>query len=342
MNQIFWVLLLLPSIVVAASTPEWLNAQWKLLPRAEWATQPSLTIPISQEDRAGLDLGRPHPARNAYLNATYKRLAQDFARCLNVPMASWYHFGYWASTTSGRFISGERFRTMNPIQRSGLAVLAGLGLAHSEEDMITLFGRVNFLVGVEMIPAGKLFLQTYCSGGTLRPYDDFGKNLVVGDRARRELHDAFEQYYLALKETDPRLKVERVAYGTTLQMMGEQRRAQVNVDALFAFGDQRHGPIEFIYRWMAAGSAGLELGHGLVIPFVKDVSAKFMSPDLDPVTLPGYKALHQEHRVSLEPMFDRFLGTAVQDWGNLDQRLRYLVAIMRGHGSRAEVLEAGE
>lgn len=312
-----------------------------MLPRAERATKPSPTIPISDEDRKGLDLRNTAVVRNRYLNATYKQLARDFNSCLNVPMASWYHFGYWASRTSGRFMTGERFRQMGPIARAGLAILGALNIVHSEREMIELFGHTNFLIGVEMVPAGKLFLKTFCSGGTLPSYETFGRHLEGGDLARQELHKAFEQYYLALHEQNPDLKLSLVAYGTTMQMMGEQRRAQNNVDALFHIGGPGQGAVESLYRWMAVASTGLELGSGLVIPFNKNVSSTHMPDALAVIEDTHYIQLHEERGVELLPVRGVFRGTAVKDWGNLKQRLRYLVAVVRGHGAREEILAAG-
>lgn len=324
--------------VHAQNTASWIDQQWQLLPRPERATKPAASIPISLEDRRGLDLQNTPVGRNTYLNATYQQLAHDFARCLSVPVASWYQFGYWASRTSGRFMTGERFRQMGPLARTGLALLATLGIVQSEREMIQLFARTNFLIGVEMVPAGKLFLKTYCQGGQLPAYEIFGRHLEGGDRARQELHLAFKQYYLALLESDGKRKSELVAYGTTLQMMGEQRRAQYNVNALFNIGIPGPGPVESIYRWFAASSTGLEIRGGVVIPFNQNVSTRLMDADLASVTLPGYRALHQEHRVATETNLNSFRGTAVRDWGNLTQRLRFLVAVVRGHATRSELL----
>lgn len=178
MKILFFILVSLNAY--SQSTPQWLDDQWRMLPRAERASKPASSIPISNFDRQGLDLHNTAVFRNRYLNATYKDLAREFADCLNVPMASWYHFGYWASTTSGRFMTGERFRQMGPIARAGLAVLSTLNIVQSEKEMIDLFGRTNFLIGVEMVPAGRLFLKTFCSGGTLPSYETFGRHLEGG------------------------------------------------------------------------------------------------------------------------------------------------------------------
>lgn len=323
----------------AQSTGQWIDAQWSLLPQAERATKPAASIPIIEYDRKNLDLKATALSRNTYLNRTYRKLAEGYAACLDVPVASWYHFGYRASRTSGRFISGERFRSMGLGARAGLAVLAALGLFQSEKQIIELFGRTNFLIGVEMVPAGRLFLQTFCQAGPLPEYRVFGRHLEGGDRARQELHLAFKQYYLALSEADPVKKAMLVAYGTSLQMMGEQRRAQNNVNALFELRGLASGAVESLYRWVAASTTGLELSQGVTIPFNKNVSAQWMAPEMVSITLPGYQRLHAEHKVALNPDRGYFSGTLVKDWGNLDQRLRYLVAVVRAQSSRPELLD---
>lgn len=338
----FILILLFSFSAQAQTTAEWIDQQWPMLPRAERATKPSATIPILAEDREGLDLRVSPVTRNRYLNATYKTLAREFGQCLAVPMASWYHFGHWASRTSGRFMTGERFQQMGPLARAGLAVLSALGIMQSEKEVIQLFARTNFLIGVEMVPAGKYFLEKFCQGGSLPPFDVFGKHLEGGDLARQELHLAFYAYYLAIKETDQVRRTQLVAYGTTMQMMGEQRRAQYNVNALFDIGGPGMGLGERVFRWIAVSTTGLELGDGVIIPFNKHVSTEFMSPDLVNINLVAYKQLHAQHGVELKPTGRSFRPTAVQDWGNLAQRLRFLVAVVHGHGSRSELLSAGD
>lgn len=153
---------------------------------------------------------------------------------------------------------------------------------------------------------------------------------------------AFKQYYLALLEIDPARKISLVAFGTTMQMMGEQRRAQNNVDSLFNIGGPGKGAVELLYRWIASASTGLELGDGLVIPFNKNVSSRYMANELRIIDDPNYIQLHSNRGLALNPVRSEFKKTAVRDWGNLNQRLRYLVAVVRGHGARKEILAAGD
>lgn len=317
------------------STAEWIDTEWELLPRAAKATKPSPLIPISSSDRAGISLKNNDVARNTYLLASYREIASNLHACLKVPMGNWYHFAYFANRTSGEFISGKRFDEMDWLTRELLDIMGWHKLIPNEEEMIKLFAFVNFTIGIEMVPHGRYFYESFCQG-SLPSFDTFSSKLEGGDLARSELIRGYEQYYLSLLENDPKLKLERVALGTSLLMMGEQRRAQINVNALFRFGNEDKGPVEFFYRWHAAATTGLELNQDTVIPFNKDVTIKYMGKLR--VTLDDYKKLHQEHGLSLAPHNGKFKKSAVFDWGNLDQRLRFLVAVVRGHSERKELI----
>ncbi len=320
------------------SESAWLARQWEALtPDQRSVTQPPASIPIDPVDREALALSNDHVARNRHLNHTYGTLAMGFAACLGPQAGSWYHYAHFASTSSGKFISGERLRDLDWLQRAGLGVLARLRLVPGQRELAALLGQTNFLIGVEMVPAGKLFLATFCQGGELLPYEVFGQHLEGGDRARRELYEAFQYYHAALGEADPSRKLALVVYGTTLQMMGEQRRAQVSVDAVFRFGDSRRGPWEAYYRRAAAASAGLELAAGVTIPFDRDVSTQWMEAEMADLSFEGWRALHAELGVALNPG-TTFAGTAVTDWGDLRQRLAFLVAVARAHSTRPELL----
>ena len=121
-------------------------------------------------------------------------------------------------------------------------------------------------------------------------------------------------------------------------MYTEQTRAQNNVDLIFRLGDDRRGPVEFLYRWIAAGSTAMELDQGFKVPFARDVDAREMPAELVHPQTAAYRALFVEAGLSSSPEDGVFKGSAVQDWGNLRQRLRFLTAMARAHSARAELL----
>lgn len=325
------------------SLPAWLSGQWaQLTPYEMGTTLPSLNIPIDFFDRRGLDMAHRAVERNEFLNPAYRGLAQHFAQCLKVPLASWYHFAYLASKSSGSFMNGDHFRSMSAPERMGMDFLVDQGLIPSADEFGDLLGHVNFLVGVEMIPLGRLFLETFCTPyGALRSYETFGNRVGFGDRSRNDLHEGYAWYHRALSETDMSQRIKYVAYGTTLLMMGEQRRVQESLDHMMNFGGAARGPIEYFYRYYAARTAGLVLNDIETIPFVQDVQTIFMRPELAVIDIPGYRALHEEFKVPLTAKNNRLKGTAVNDWANLRQRLAFLIAVVRGHAGRPELMAPG-
>lgn len=342
MKFLIFIFVLLPSVGFSStlSSKSWLKSQWDLLPEDERPTIPSSRIFINSDVRKGIDLKRSHLKRNRYLNSTYAKLAHEFSACFNSPAATWYNFGHWASRSSGKFISGESFQVMDPVRRVGQGVLGNLHLTPNQEELAALLGRTNFIIGVEMIPLGQAFLKMYCTRGArfVLPYSYFEKLLPELDRARGELREGFKLYHQALSEANQDQKIRLIAYGTALIMMGEQRRAQRNVDAVFRFADlETRGVIEHIYRGIAAASAGLEMSGGAMIPFNKDVSTEHMHPALREVPFESILSLHRELGVPLKAENNHFHGTAVNDWGNLRQRLGFLVAVVRGHITRPEL-----
>jgi hypothetical protein len=342
MKFLICLLILFPCIGLSStlSSKSWLKYQWDLLPADERPTIPSSRIFIDSKVRRGINLKRSHLNRNHYLNSTYAQLAREFSVCFNSQAATWYNFGHWASRSSGKFISGESFQAMDPVRRIGQDVLGNLQLTPNQEELAALLGRTNFIIGVEMIPLGQAFLKMYCSKNAkfVLPFSYFEKLLPELDRARSELREGFRMYHQALTETRQNQKIQLIAYGTVLLMMGEQRRAQANVDAVFRFAElESRGMVEYIYRGIAAASAGLEMSGGVLIPFNKDITSEFMHPALKDVPFANILSLHRELGVPLYPQNNGFKGTAVSDWGNLRQRLRFLVAVVRGHITRPEL-----
>lgn len=334
--KLLLLLALLPAMVRAESTSEWIERQWAKIPAYEQAERPSAGVPINDEDRANLDLDTDPVVRNAYITASYHYIAQDLAQCLNMPhTANWYHYGNWASRNSGRYISQEHFRQMNVIHRWGLDLGGRLRLIPTQEEMVSYLVHTNFLIAVEMIPLGRHFINAFCKGGPVPTYEEFATALTPKQSA---LSSAFAHYLTAKDTKRDTLREERVVYATTLHMFAEQTRAQNNVDMIFRLGDDRRGPIEFFYRWIAAGATGMELDNGFVIPFARDVDTRGMQPALQKLMIASYRELFVNAGLELDPVRGVFRRSAVKDWGNLRQRLRFLAAIARAHSGRAELL----
>lgn len=331
-----FLLALLPAMVRAESTSEWIERQWAKIPAYEQAERPSAAVPINDEDRANLDLETDPVARNAYITASYHVIAQELSRCLNMPdIANWYHYGNWASRNSGRYISQEHFRQMHVIHRWGLDLGGRLRLIPTQEEMVSYLVHTNFLIAVEMIPLGRHFINSFCGEGPTPTYEEFAQVLTTKQAA---LNAAFAHYLTAKDTKRDTLREERVVYATTLHMFAEQTRAQNNVDMIFRLGDEHRGPIEFFYRWIAAGATGMELDNGFVIPFARDVDAREMKPALQTLMIASYRELFMNAGLALDPVRGVFRGSAVKDWGNLRQRLRFLAAIARAHAGRIELL----
>jgi hypothetical protein len=93
-----------------------------------------------------------------------------------------------------------------------------------------------------------------------------------------------------------------------------------------------------MYRWYASKTGSLKVSKGEIIPLTRHVTTQYLAEEMEVIVLGEYLKLHRQHQVEVRPKMSFFKKTGVKDWGNLKQRLKYLLAIFRGHGFRSEVI----
>lgn len=324
---------------LVSSNGKWLLDQWKRIPVKERPALPHLTIPINQNDRINLDLSRDPTARNIYISESYRDIAYKLAYCTETfDQANWYHFAYWASKSAGEVITGHKFNSYDVISRSLYGAASRLKVIPTEKEMAAMFARTNTLIAIEMIPLGRLFLNEFCDEKKKsKAYSSFSKHFLRSDEKEIELENAFKSYFDAIYETDLSKRRQIVSLASTLQVLSEQKRVHENIDSVFQLGSQLKDPIEHFYRWFASHSGALKMSFGEVVPLTKNVTTLFLVDGLQTITDMEYQKLHIKHKVELSATRNYFLRTGVKDWGDLKQRLRFLVAMFRAYAVKPEV-----
>ncbi len=322
-----------------SSNGKWLLDQWKKIPVKERPALPHLTIPINQSDRINLDLSTDAIRRNTYISESYRDIAYKLAHCTETfDQANWYHYAYWASKSAGEVIAGHKFNSYDVISRSLYGAASKLRVIPTEKELAAMFARTNTLIAIEMVPIGRHFVNEFCNNKTNRKaFSTFSKNFSQSDEKEIELENAFKNYFHAIFEKDLSQKRQLISLAATLQVLSEQKRVHENIDTVFKLGSELKDPIEHFYRWYASHSGALKVSFEEVIPLTKNVSTIHLAPELKNISLQEYITLHRQHQVELIPSGRYFQKTGVKDWGDLSQRLRFLVAMFRAHAVRPEV-----
>lgn len=316
----------------------WLLNQWSMIPITERPSLPHITIPISDFDKKILHFARDPIERNKDINQAYKEIAYKLSQCTETEgQANWYHFAYWASKSAGEVISGLKFDSYQALSRTMYKMASHLGVIPNETAMASMFARTNSLIAVEMIPMGRHFLKEFCSSDSPPLFSSFSRHFSRSGIREKEMERAFANYYAAIFEKDLVKKKQLVSLASTLQVMSEQRRVNENVDSVFRFGTRLKDPIEKVYRWFASKTGSLKISRGEIIPLASHVTTQYLDEEMKVIVLDEYLKLHRQHQVEERPMTSFFKKTGVKDWGNLKQRLKYLLAMFRGHGFRSEV-----
>lgn len=320
-------------------TGKWLIDQWEKIPVKERPALPHLTIPIHKRDLINLDLTKNPITRNSYISESYRDIAYKLAHCTETfDQANWYHYAYWASKSAGEVISGNKFNSYDIISRSLYGAASRLRVIPTEKEMAAMFARTNTLIAIEMIPIGRHFISEFCQNkSNLKAFNIFSKHFSQSDEKEIELEKAFKNYFHAILEKDLSQKRQLISLGATLQVLSEQKRVHENIDTVFKLGSDLKDPVEHFYRWYASHSGALKMCLGEVVPLTKNVSTIHLAPELKSISVEDYIKLHQKHKVELAPSGRYFQKTAVKDWGDLSQRLRFLVAMFRAHAVRPEV-----
>lgn len=322
-----------------SSDANWLLTQWDMIPVIERPSLPHITVPITFQDKKALAFSRDPIERNLDINQAYKEIAYKLAQCTGTEkQANWYHFAYWASRSAGEVISGLKFNSYRNLSRTMYNLASRIGAVPSEADMAAMFARTNSLIAVEMVPIGRHFLKEFCGPDSQgASFSTFSRHFTRTGLREKEMERAFANYYAAINEKDPIKKKQQVSLASTLQVMSEQRRVNENIDSVFRFGSRLRDPVERIYRWYASKTGSLKILRGEKIPLTRHVTTQYLAEELKEIVLSEYLKLHRQHQVEIIPKMSYFKKTGVKDWGDIKQRLRYLLAMFRGHSSRSEV-----
>jgi hypothetical protein len=315
--------------------------QYKDVPLEEFAKIPNPEVPVPLDDMVNLRMDSDPVARNKYINQTYFEIAQELQACTQSEgFGNWYHFAVWASVSGGKVIDGSKFKNMRKRDRLGLWFSELMDWTN-KEYMIEVFERANTLIALEMIPLGKHFLTQFCGPNAKKNFSNFASLFSDDSKHDQYVKAAFYQYFLAISEKSPKLKAERMALASTLQVMGEQIRVDDNLDAVFKMDPMllrwseksflaRKG--DFIVRLRSTQQGALQIGRSnpIDLPLHENVSAIHTHKYLKNIELKAYRDLLDRYslpyNVKLE---DSYQDTATEDWSSWPKRFKFLAAMFR-------------
>lgn len=319
----------------------WMFQQYRDVPLEEFAKMPHPEVPVSSIDRIHLRMDSNPIERNKYINQTYYEISKDLQQCTSSQgVGNWYHFAVWASVSGGKVIDGSKFKIMRKRDRLGLWFSEFMDWTN-KEYMIEVFERANTLIALEMIPLGKHFVNLYCGKNATRDFTKFSR--LFSDDSKHDLYvkSAFYQYFLAINESSEKIKTERMALASTLQVMGEQIRVDDNLDAVFKMDSMllrwaeksylvRKG--DFIIRLRSTQQGALQIGqrNAIQVPLHEDVSTQLTHSHLQNIELKAYRDLLDEYALPYRvDDLEAYPGTATEDWSSWPNRFKFLAAMFR-------------
>jgi hypothetical protein len=246
-------------------------------------------------------------------------------------MGNWYHFGAWASKSSAKIIDNSEFDDFNFYERSSFKFAEFFNYVDREE-IASKFAVTNNLIALEMIPLGRQFLSLYCSGNSRASFDAFSQ-LLSEEKTQHGvfIKDAFYQYYLAINEENVKVRRERIALASTLQVLGEQLRVDDNLKSALNFNGNAPA-LKLLFNAKISDNGTLYIGNNKESTISLNHNMKTLKThhDLLNVELDEYKQLLTSYDLPTNiNEVSKYKKTKVNDWSDQSQRLRFLTAMFR-------------
>lgn len=322
----------------------WTKTQWEAIPSAFQVEKPSPLFKISKIDKKMLCSKSNPLERNTYINHTYHLIGKELSKCIGFkkPFGNWYYFASWASKSAGEIISGSRFNSLNAWQDFWVSILQMTKVLQTQKELQFIFGTVNQMIAIEMIPLGKTFINYFCNEKPLE-WSEFEKLMLSSRPEERMLKNAFYHYYLAIKEQDINLKKEHTTLAATLQVISEQKRVDRPIKNVFNARGPK--PLKHLIqkRCTDIGSYKISSGDTLTqISLGKDIQKIDIDKDLKNIELSELLALYKEEN-TLGTKGELFIkDTACQNWGNFSQRKKFLTAMFWVYINKTDLLTTPE
>lgn len=343
---IILALLIFSNMVCAGPLPfnEWAKEQWELVPKEQRVSIPDLSIEIDIYDQKNLKIDADPLVRNEYINDLYAVIGNNLSKCIggNTKIANWYYFAMWASKSAGEVISGEKYEKLGKFKNTLFWAGGAAKLFKDKKSQKEIFANTNAMIAIEMIPLGKIFLSTFCEDDQVSSFDKFSSKFNADFDHEKILLKAFKKYYEAKNTKDPNKKIELITLGSIYQVTAEQMRVDQLLKAIF--GSKFIIPkTRDLYKKVATSVAALAIGgeNKISINLNQDIKTNALMKCLRIIENPEFYALNQKYDLSngLDSRVLEFRETAVSDWGNLNQRLKFLAAFFRSFIGSKYVME---
>ncbi len=273
---------------------------------------------------------------------------------------TWFSFASWSSKTVGGFLQ-------NPTVPSAIRDFLGTGNTEVFRELEPVFGNFVRLFADDAEPEfEKLerFVQSLQEGSSepdrVAPDPRTRALALVARGGQKLLREAIRQYYRAKFEADPKRRAEQILLANAHIGVHEQTRLQTYirgaldapVRAFFVSAAlrlpapplaRRHA--QAIFRRFATDRLlTLKLPDGRV-RLGRDLRATPGQPlfprMLEKIEHPELGSLYNRYALGVRRRgaFEVAHGTAAQDWGSLDQRMRFILELFRSRQQNQRLLE---
>jgi hypothetical protein len=296
--------------------------------------------------------------RNLLVTQGYHELSHGFARMLGPENVTWFSFASWSSKTVGGFLQ-------SPCWPNALRSFLAKGNTEVYRELGPLFGRFVRLFAEDREPElSKLewFLSGLQEGSSVPDQvhaDPRTRELsLIARGGQARLGEAVRQYYSAKFEPDPKRRAEQILLANAHIGVHEQTRLQTYIRGAL------HAPVHaFVPASLGAAPQKLARRHAqaMLRRIATDQFLSLKLPDsyvrlgrdlratpgqplfprmLEQIDHPELGSLYARYaRSSTLPPVDIAHGTAAQDWGSLDQRMRFILELFRSRQQNQRLLE---
>jgi hypothetical protein len=296
--------------------------------------------------------------RNLLVTQGYHELSRRFARMLGPENVTWFSFASWSSKTVGGFLQ-------NPGWPRALRTFLSKGNTEVFRELEPVFGKFVRMFGEDREPElEKLerFLADLQEGSSVPDEvesDPHTRELALVSRGGQALlREAIRQYYGAKFEPHPKRRAEQILLANAHIGVHEQTRLQTYIRGAL------HAPVR-VFCAPKLGAAS----HYISGPRAQSMLRRFATEKFLTLKLPDSQVrLGRDLRATPgQPLFPRMLeniehpelgslyrryarnstlppvqiahGTAAQDWGSLDQRMRFILELFRSRQQNQRLLE---
>ena len=311
---------------------------------------PPFEILLTTEEMDFLAVDKDPILKNKYITSQYYFLGNALSKCLastpqEPPIGNWYQFAQWASLSAGTMINGQKIKSFSKLKRHFYWLAGKLKRVDKRKAQQYFFSITNNLIGLEMIPLGRTFLQMFCgknqTGFSRTPFLAFEKIFTPKNPQEEYLMQAFRYYYRAKFESHQKKKMELIALAAVYQVYAEQMRVDKLIKLVFTSHFwNRH--LNKYFKKMASKAGTLYLGTNLnyKIPLTKRVDLQNIHPLLTTLDNTEFAQLNDDSMIPNDLSGLRYYRPKKSNnWGDLAQRKRFLILMFRAEITNPIIFE---